>query len=475
MTRRLRVTLNATYRAFDLMCGLSLLAAFAFASTGRLPTGVAGFLAERLTIRHVVLVTMFVGLWHGVFALAGLHGRCARIRTADLLSAVLRATTLGTLPLLIFSWTSRGSLSGSLVVILWLTVTAVEFVGRAAIGLAARLVRRSSSGSVRLLIVGSGPRAARLLQKIQDAQLTQYELLGFIDRSGRHTVPDQVARRMVGSLGELEDYLAANVVDEVLVTLPVRSCYSDIQSVISTCERVGVEVHYLADVFAVERATASHDDAADIRAVRLTHVVQDYRLVVKRAVDIVGASVGLVVLAPVLLVCSLLVWLSGAGPVFFAQQRYGFNRRTFTMFKFRTMVADAAQRQSSLESLNEAAGPIFKIKHDPRITPVGRLLRKTSLDELPQLLNVLRGEMSLVGPRPMAMRDVSRFTEAALMRRFSVTPGLTCLWQVSGRSNTSFDTWVELDLAYIDNWSLTLDAQILLKTVPAVLSGAGAM
>jgi lipopolysaccharide/colanic/teichoic acid biosynthesis glycosyltransferase len=176
----------------------------------------------------------------------------------------------------------------------------------------------------------------------------------------------------------------------------------------------------------------------------------------------------------VLLVCAWLVRRSGPGPVLFVQQRYGYNRRQFPMYKFRTMVADAEQRQASLESQNEAAGPVFKIRGDPRITPVGRVLRKTSLDELPQLFNVLKGDMSLVGPRPLPVRDVSRFNEARLMRRFSVRPGITCLWQVNGRSDTNFDRWVQLDLDYIDNWSLTLDAQILVKTVPAVLAGNGA-
>ncbi len=175
-----------------------------------------------------------------------------------------------------------------------------------------------------------------------------------------------------------------------------------------------------------------------------------------------------------LAVCAWLVYRSGPGPIVFTQRRFGYNRRQFHMYKFRTMVADAEQQQASLESQNEAAGPVFKIRRAPRITPIGRILRKTSIDELPQLFNVLKGDMSLVGPRPLPVRDVSRFNEAGLMRRFSVRPGITCLWQVTGRSNTGFAEWVQLDLEYIDNWSLSLDAQILIRTVPAVLAGNGA-
>ncbi len=175
-----------------------------------------------------------------------------------------------------------------------------------------------------------------------------------------------------------------------------------------------------------------------------------------------------------MLAAAAAIKMTSAGPILFTQERFGFNRRRLRMYKFRTMVIDAEARQAELEPLNQAKGPVFKIRNDPRVTRVGRFLRKTSIDELPQLLNVLKGEMSLVGPRPLPVRDVSRFTEASLMRRFSAKPGLTCLWQVSGRSDTSFDRWIEQDLEYIDQWSLALDLQILAKTVPVVMKGSGA-
>ena len=175
-----------------------------------------------------------------------------------------------------------------------------------------------------------------------------------------------------------------------------------------------------------------------------------------------------------MIVIAALIRLTSSGPALFTQERYGLNKRRFRMYKFRTMVTNAEELQAKLESQNEAQGPVFKIRNDPRITPIGRILRKTSLDELPQFLNVLRGQMSLVGPRPLPKRDVARFDDASLMRRFSVKPGLTCLWQISGRSDTSFDRWIQLDLQYIDKWSLALDFKVLVQTVPAVLLKRGA-
>jgi lipopolysaccharide/colanic/teichoic acid biosynthesis glycosyltransferase len=189
----------------------------------------------------------------------------------------------------------------------------------------------------------------------------------------------------------------------------------------------------------------------------------------------VGAIVGLIVFAPLLLVIAVLIRLTSPGPILFTQERFGYQKRRFTMYKFRSMVIGAEHALGDLESQNEVGGPVFKMSNDPRVTRLGSFLRKTSIDELPQLFNVLRGDMSLVGPRPLSTRDVSRFDEPWLMRRFSVLPGLTCIWQVSGRSMLSFNEWISLDLEYIDNWTLLLDLEILARTIPAVLLGEGAV
>ncbi|HEX7702229.1 MAG TPA: sugar transferase [Kofleriaceae bacterium] len=194
----------------------------------------------------------------------------------------------------------------------------------------------------------------------------------------------------------------------------------------------------------------------------------------KRAIDIVGAVIGLIVLAPVMLLVALALRLSGRGPVIFAQERCGLGGRRFRFYKFRTMVEDAEDQRASLVHLNEMRGPVFKISRDPRITRIGAVLRKSSIDELPQLWNVLRGEMSLVGPRPPLPEEVARY-DARQAQRLTVIPGITGLWQVSGRSSIDdFDTWLELDLAYARRWSLWLDLRILAKTIVVVISARGA-
>ena len=254
----------------------------------------------------------------------------------------------------------------------------------------------------------------------------------------------------------------------------MKSCYDMAQRAIEIAESVGVRAVYMQDMYIT---TLKHSPSRSLELFNeLVPFHEDYvaAQAVKRFVDIAGSLVGLCLLSPVFLAVALAVKATSKGPVFFSQERFGHRRRRFRMFKFRSMVSNAGELMADLESQNEANGPIFKIRNDPRITPLGRFLRISSLDELPQLWNVLIGNMSLVGPRPMSVRDVSLFSEATLMRRFTVKPGITGLWQVSGRSAVGFEKWIEMDFDYIDRWSLALDFQILARTVRVVLKGTGA-
>jgi exopolysaccharide biosynthesis polyprenyl glycosylphosphotransferase len=446
-----------------------LLGAFLIANLQRMPNGFEEFLGMRLTLKNLVLVGVFAGLWRLTCTWCGLYQWRHVRRRREEAARVLVACTVGGVCALIFPLISKtGAFSFAAVLYLWLgTIWAtlgLRYVVR-------KVSTQGATGVREILIVGSGPRALKVYHELCE-RAGLYRVVGFVDSYIPAT--DEIARQMLGDLSELEGILMHRAVDEVLIALPIRSRHGEIQAVIESCERVGVRAKYLADVFDHGFAKPRGEEAGEFTFTAMVVAPEDHRVFLKRVIDIVGGVVGLILSIPIMLLAAVAIKLSSPGPVLFVQQRYGLNRRRFKMYKLRTMVAGAEAVQASLEAHNEAGGPVFKIRKDPRVTPVGRLLRRMSIDELPQLLNVIRGEMSLVGPRPLPARDVHRFSEAALMRRFSMRPGLTCLWQVSGRSNVRFDEWIKLDLRYIDEWSLSLDFQILFRTVPVVLKGDGA-
>jgi exopolysaccharide biosynthesis polyprenyl glycosylphosphotransferase len=252
--------------------------------------------------------------------------------------------------------------------------------------------------------------------------------------------------------------------------------FGQIEKTIQACEMEGVEAWLMADFFNTQISRTSFDDFYGRPVMVFRTVPEDsLQIFAKQVIDVVGAFLALLAASLPFLIVSLLIRLTSPGPVFFRQKRCGLNGKPCTMLKFRSMVSDAEQLKTELEALNEMDGPVFKVTNDPRVTRIGRVLRKWSIDEWPQLINVLRGEMSLVGPRPLPVDEVNRFDDLSHRRRLSVKPGLTCLWQISGRNNVrDFKDWVRLDLEYIDNWSLWLDLKILCRTIPMVLIGTGA-
>jgi exopolysaccharide biosynthesis polyprenyl glycosylphosphotransferase len=362
-------------------------------------------------------------------------------------------------------------------VLFWVASTAVMGLVREVFDRVLGYLRIRGRNLRYMLILGTNPRAAGFARRVLANRERGYRLLGFVDDDW-HGLSEfhKTGFPLVSDYAGLPDFLRRNVVDEVASYLPFGSCYNRYLEVAALCEQHGIVMRFQADILSLKTARwrAEMIDG-DHYISTYTESAEGWAQLIKRALDVVVAAVLLILLFPIFFCVVIAVKLSSPGPVFFLQDRIGLNKRRFKIWKFRTMVADAEKLRVELEKQNEMQGPAFKIRNDPRITPLGKWLRRTSIDELPQLWNVLRGDMSLVGPRPLPVRDYEGFNEDWQRRRFSIKPGITCLWQVNGRSAISFDQWMLLDLQYLDEWSLWLDLKILAKTLPAVLKGAGAV
>ncbi len=476
--RKLRSTEAASYlklaRVTDTSIALTaLLGLFILDNLGHIPQGWGEFLDARLTVKNLGLLTLFAVFWHLTFSALRLYEWLKVKAKLHEAARIYTASAIGTSVALIFPLTSdSGAFRYPVIVLFFLIASAAVLLARMSL----RMLIRTRAGEVQnIVIVGSGPRALQMYRQLGLEGSPPRSFLGFFDSSLGEFTDQETVLRLAGSLKDLERFLMDHAVDEVVIALPVKSRYADVQETIQICEKVGVPITYPADIFTHVRTAPRFETKGQAPVIAFTQFGYGPWFGVKRAIDIVGALLSVVVFAPLMLLAAAAVKATSPGPIFFSQARCGRNKRRFKMLKFRTMVEDAETQQLELEAHNEAAGPMFKIRSDPRVTRVGALLRRTSIDELPQLWNVLRGDMSLVGPRPLPLRDVQRFSQSWLMRRFSVLPGLTGLWQVSGRcALASQDDWIALDLAYVDRWSLWLDLEILALTLPAVLSGKGA-
>jgi exopolysaccharide biosynthesis polyprenyl glycosylphosphotransferase len=322
--------------------------------------------------------------------------------------------------------------------------------------------------------VGRSRMRRRLIiagDRIDTEQMSQY--LSTKDDAGFDVVEKiPLDEESVIQLPSLLRKYSANAV----VLCAQHTAFGLVEKAIRSCELEGVEVWLMADFFKTEISQTSLDEFYGKPMLVFRSAPEaSWQVMAKQVIDFVGALFLLVCSSPVLLAAALMIRFSSKGPILFKQQRAGLNGQPFNMLKFRSMVSNAEQLKQELAQLNEMSGPVFKVTNDPRVTRVGRFIRKWSIDELPQLINILLGDMSLVGPRPLPVDEVERFDDRAHRRRLSVKPGLTCLWQVTGRSDVrDFAEWVRLDLEYIDNWSIWLDLKILVRTIPVVLTGAGA-
>jgi exopolysaccharide biosynthesis polyprenyl glycosylphosphotransferase len=347
-----------------------------------------------------------------------------------------------------------------------------------------RVLLRSALGAMRkrgrnlhhVLVLGTNARAIEFGRRIEAIPERGCRVLGFVDDawSGMQKFKES-GFPLACHYDGLAEFLRKNVVDEIAIYLPLRSFYERSAEIAQLAKHHGILVRLDTDIFDLKFARQQAEATGDVtQIVASSNDIDGWQLLMKRLFDVAGSLFLLIVLSPLFVIVAILIKVISPGTVFFKQRRVGLNKRQFNMYKFRTMVPAAEGIQEKLEHLNEMTGPVFKIKNDPRITPLGRVLRRTSIDELPQLFNVLRGDMSLVGPRAIPVRDYQLFSEDWHRRRFSVPPGITCLWQVYGRNSIPFDQWMRLDMQYIDAWSLWLDLKILALTIPAVFRGSGA-
>ena len=345
---------------------------------------------------------------------------------------------------------------------------------KAALMLFFRYLRKSGYNYRNILIIGRGENAERYINIIKAHEEWGFKIVGIVDEDRSMIGKELSGCKIIGSVEDVPDIVHNSVIDEVVLIVP-RNWLGKIEEVMHFCDTEGIKISVSMDYFNLKLSRVKQTELSGFPLLTFESAPSKlWPTLVKRFFDIIISGVLLIVLLPVFVIVAVFVKLTSKGPVFFRQERCSLSGRRFTLYKFRTMVNDAESRIDELLMKNEMKGPAFKLVNDPRITKVGKFLRVSSIDELPQLWNVFVGDMSLVGPRPPLPAEVKKY-EPWHRRRLSMRPGITCLWQVSGRNKiTDFDEWAKLDLEYIDKWSLWLDAAILLKTVPVVLLGIGA-
>jgi exopolysaccharide biosynthesis polyprenyl glycosylphosphotransferase len=420
----------------------------------------------------IVPLTVYAGGWVAALASQGLYRVRARWTLRGLTLDVGRATVLFAIATLAFLFVFKlGDISRLLLVLLFPALAASAFVSRLAMRGLLTYLRDRGRDSRLMLVVGASGDARSFADLVESHHELGIRVIGHLSAAAGH-LETGAGRPLLGTIDDIEEVLHSNIVDEVAICLPFAQ-WDRIDQLARLCEEEGKIVRIPMPL--LERPFVA-GRVEEFEGLPIYSVVigpdRSIGLLVKRAVDVFGSAVLMVLLTPLIAVVAVLIRRDSPGPIIFRQVRVGLHGRPFHVLKFRTMRLDAEEQLEALRAANEIAGPAFKIQDDPRVTRVGRWLRRSSLDELPQLGNVLRGEMSLVGPRPPLPGEVSGY-DVWHRRRLSMKPGMTGLWQVRSRGESDFDRWVETDLEYIDQWSLWLDLRILARTVPAVLNGQG--
>jgi exopolysaccharide biosynthesis polyprenyl glycosylphosphotransferase len=409
-----------------------------------------------------------IGIWLEVYE------KLDSAHPAIVLRDAARQCALGTVCLVLFEYLLRLELSRFFLLFFAGYSFGLLVLFRMTAGRVVGVIRREFAAPHYVMVVGTGERAIRMARALERSIQFGVRLRGFLSESPEGNVREIALGTLykVYPVSELQSILRLHVVDEIIFAVGSESL-AELEDVFLVCDEEGVRTRVAVDFFPHVNSTVSLDRFGAVPLLTFSAAPDDeIRLLVKRLTDILIAGAGLLVLAPFMLAIAILIRLTSPGPVIFQQVRCGLNGRRFLFYKFRSMVENAEDLKDALAHLNTRE-TAFKIPDDPRLTPLGRYLRKFSIDEWPQLWNVLRGDMSLVGPRPAIPSEVDQYKRWQ-RRRLRMRPGLTCLWAVSGRDNVDFETWMKMDMQYIDNWSLALDWKILLRTIPRVLTGHGA-
>ncbi|HLD48118.1 MAG TPA: sugar transferase [Desulfobaccales bacterium] len=442
------------------------------------------FYSIRISILNFIIFIGFSLLWYLVFDLSGAYYVRRLGRKKREIHSIIKITSLGSFMLLVVSVLCQITLVTPLfLMVFWFMTTSLAILSRMMVRVISRKSWVSGMNLRNAVIVGTNKRAVEFAQNLEQSPELGYRVMGFVDQIWKGSRQFQKSGYpLLADFQNFSTFLRTHAVDEVIVDLPLNTFYQEASYLVGLCVQQGIIVRFLSDslylLFDLKLARAELEEIQDYVILSVyTGAMGGWPILAKRAFDFLASFLLIILLSPLFLVVAFLIKLtSPAGPVFFVQDRIGLGKRTIKVIKFRTMVPGAEQGLTALERFNEASGPVFKIRNDPRVTGLGRFLRKTSIDELPQLFNVLRGDMSLVGPRPLPLRDYAGFSQDWHRRRFSVKPGITCLWQIYGRSSLSlpFEKWMQMDMDYIDRWSLGLDFKILAQTLPAIIHGRGA-
>jgi exopolysaccharide biosynthesis polyprenyl glycosylphosphotransferase len=409
--------------------------------------------------------------WPMLLSRAGVYQWNRRQAVGGLIARLAATTAIGALLLSTVAFAVAAPVAPVFPLVLAGAMFLVQTSIRVPVFFVLRSMRRRGKNFRNVLIIGAGPRAREAKETIERHPEWGFRIIGFVDDGEGNfipSVPDDLIHKMV----DLPTLLRDETIDEALVACP-RRMLDSLNGVVHECSLIGVPVTLLTDLFGQELPpprAGNFDRRGTLSFAPVHH--DEFAIAMKRGIDIAGASVGIVLSLPFLGAAALAIKLTSPGPILFRQLRCGLNGRRFMMPKLRTMCVDAESLQGEFAHLNEMDGPVFKIKDDPRVTPVGHFLRKWSIDELPQFWTVLVGDMSLVGPRPPIPSEVMQY-QGSERRRLSMRPGLTCIWQTTGRNDVQFDEWMRLDLEYIDEWSLSRDLRIILRTVPQVLFARG--